>query len=194
MSERLDAELYRMSQEHKQSVAMPTMPLPAAAAAAQSPGASPKLVVMPDALLDPLLSTLAIMSLELRGSIAAAQGKIDDAKSLFARAATEEKALGYREPPIYIRPVGETEGAAMLRARRWGDAKAAFERALLERPHSGFALYGIAAANEQLGDSQAASRIYSDFLTAWKYADTGLPQLAHARGYLAAHRAWLTGQ
>ena len=43
----------------------------------------------------------------------------------------------------------------MLRARRWRDAKAAFEKALLERPHSGFALYGIAAANEQLGDRQA---------------------------------------
>lgn len=34
-----------------------------------------------------------------------------------ARAAKDEKALGYREPPIYIRPVGETEGAAMLSAQ-----------------------------------------------------------------------------
>jgi tetratricopeptide (TPR) repeat protein len=185
MSERLDAELYRMSQEHKQPAFMPAMPGPAAAA----PSAPPKLVVMADALLDPLLSTLSIMSLELRGSVAAAQGNIDDAKALFARAATEEKALGYREPPIYIRPVGETEGAAMLRARRWGDAKVAFEKALSERPHSGFALYGIAAANERLDDSQAASKTYSDFLAEWKDADAGLPQIAHARAYLRAHRA-----
>ena len=77
----------------------------------------------------------------------------------------------------------------MLRARRWGDAKAAFEKALSERPHSGFALYGIATANERLGDSQAASRTYSDFLTAWKDASAGLPQIAHARAYLTAHRA-----
>lgn len=185
MSERLDAELYRMSQEHKLPALMPTMP-PAAAAA---PGEPPKLAVMPDALLDPLMSMLSIMSLELRGSVVAARGSFDNAKALFARAAREENALGYREPPIYIRPVGETEGAAMLRARRSGDAKAAFEKALVERPHSGFALYGIAMAEEQLGDSQGASGTYADFLTAWKGADAGLAQIAHARAYLAAHRA-----
>ncbi len=185
MSERLDAELYRMSQAHKQSSFMPAMP-PRAAAAPNEP---PKLAVMPDALLDPLLSTLSVMSLELRGSVSAARGNIDEAKALFTRAAAEEKALGYREPPNYIRPVGETEGAAMLRARRWSDAKAAFEKALAERPHSGFALYGIAAANEQLGDSQVASKTYADFLTAWKDADAGLPQIARARAYLKAHPA-----
>jgi hypothetical protein len=101
------------------------------------------------------------MSVELRGSVVAAQRNIDDAKALFARAAKEEKAPGYREPPIYIRPVGETEGAAMLRAQM----------------------------GRCLGDIQAASRTYSDFPTAWKDADTGLPQIAHARAYLTAHRA-----
>jgi tetratricopeptide (TPR) repeat protein len=129
------------------------------------------------------------MSLELRGSVAAARGNVGEAKALFARAATEEKSLGYREPPIYIRPVGETEGAAMLRARRWSDAKAALEKALSERPHSGFALYGIAVANEHLGDRQVASKTYADFLRAWKDADAGLQQIARARAYLKADRA-----
>jgi hypothetical protein len=94
-SERLDAELYRMSQAHKQPAFMPAMPQPAAVAANEPP----KLAVMPDALPDPLLSTLAIMSLELRGSVSAARGNIDEARALFTRAAAEEKALGYREPP-----------------------------------------------------------------------------------------------
>jgi tetratricopeptide (TPR) repeat protein len=181
-SERLDAGLYRMSQAHKQTSFMAAMPMPA-------PDGPPKLAVMPDALLDPLLRTLSVMSLELRGSVSAARGNIDEARALFTRAAAEEKSLGYREPPNYIRPVGETEGAAMLRARRWSDAKAAFEQALAERPHSGFALYGIAAAEEQLGDGQAAAKSYADFLTAWKDADAGLPQIARARAYLKAHRA-----
>lgn len=176
-SQRLDAELYRMGQEHKQTTRMPAM----------SPAVPPKLVVMPDALLNPLLKTLSIMSLELRGSLLAALGKIDDAKALFARAAAEEKALGYHEPPNYIRPVAETEGAAMLRARRWSNAKTAFEKALSERPHSGFALYGIAVANEELGDSKVAVATYRDFLTAWKDADARLAQIAHARAYLAVH-------
>jgi len=185
MSERLDAELYRMSQAHKQPAFMPAMPPPAAAA----PNEPPKLALMPDALLDPLLRNLAVMSIELRGCISAARRNIDEAKALFTRAAADEKALGYREPPSYIRPVGETEGAAMLRARRWSDAKEAFERALLERPHSGFALYGIATAEEGLGDSQAASKTYGDFLKAWKDADPGIPQIGRARAYLKAHGA-----
>ncbi len=184
LSLRFDAELWRISQQQQKPTAMPGMAL----SQPPPPSSHPKLVVMPDALLEPLLKTLSIMSLELRGSLAAAQGKIEDAKALFARAAKEEKALGYHEPPNYIRPVGETEGAAMLAAHKWGDAKAAFERALEERPHSGFALYGIAFASEQSGDHEAARKTYADFLTAWKDADAGLPEIAHARACLDAAR------
>ncbi len=180
-SQRFDAELWRVSQQQKDAARMGT-PQPLASE-------PPKLTVMADALLDPLLSTLSIMSLELRGSLLAAEGKGEDAKSLFARAAKEEKALGYREPPNYIRPVGETEGAAMLAARRWADAKAAFERALVERPHSGFGLYGIALASEQSGDRDEAVKNYRAFLAAWKDADPTLPQIRHARAFVAAHRS-----
>jgi tetratricopeptide (TPR) repeat protein len=182
LSTRFDAELWRMSQQHKDSERMADMAPP------QPPPRPPKLAVMPDALLDPLLKTLSIMSLELRGSLFAAQGKTEEAKALFAVAAKEEKALGYREPPNYIRPVGESEGAALLAVRKWDEGKAAFERALVERPHSGFALYGIALASEQSGDHQAAVKTYEDFLTAWKDADTRLAQITHARAYVAAHR------
>ena len=89
---------------------------------------------MADALLDPVLKTLSIMSLELRGSLLAAQGKIEEAKARFASAAKQEKELGYREPPNYVRPVGESEGAAMLASEKWADAKSAFERTLVIRP------------------------------------------------------------
>ena len=181
-STRLDAELWRMSQQQKDSAHMPGMAPP------PPPPGPPQLAVMPDALLDPLLRTLSVMSLELRASLLAAQGKTEDAKAIFARAAREEKALGYREPPSYIRPVGESEGAAMLTARSWADAEAAFQRALTERPHSGFALYGIALAREQSGDRAAAAKAFGDFLIAWKDADPGLSQIAHAQAYGATHR------
>ena len=182
LSTRFDAELWRISQQHKQSAPMHAMPPPE-----PPPSGPPRLAVMPDALLDPLLATLSIMSLELRGSLLTAQGKTEDAKALFASAARKQKDLGYREPPNYIRPVGESEGAAMLAARKWADAKAGFERALVERPHSGFALYGIALASEQAGAHEAAAKAYKDFLAAWKDADSELPQMAHAQAYLAAH-------
>src|SRR5204862_8325115 len=105
LSTHFEAELWRMSQQQKDSAPMPHV------APSQAPPPGPhNLAVMPDALLDPLIKTLSIMSLELRGSLLAAQGKTEDAKALFTNAAKEQKALGYREPPHYIRPVGETEG------------------------------------------------------------------------------------
>jgi tetratricopeptide (TPR) repeat protein len=182
-STRLADELRRASQQPRNSGAMPGMTMTQPAK-----DAWPKLTVRADALLDPLLKTLSIMSLELRGSISVAQGKTEDAAALFRQAATAEKALGYREPPNYIRPVGETEGAAMLDGRQWPAAKAAFERALAERPHSGFALYGIALSSEKSGDRTPADKAYGEFLAAWKDADAGLSQIAHARAYLNAAR------
>jgi len=180
-SSRFDAELWRMSQQSKGSSEMQSM-LPKS-----TPASPPKLQLMPDALLQPVLSTLSVMSLELRASVLMGQKQAAEAKSLFAQAAQQEKSLGYREPPAYIRPVGETEAAALMAVGDWADAKSAYERALIERPHSGFSLYGIALASEQSGDTATAATEYADFLAAWKNADTELPQIAHAQTYLAQH-------
>ncbi len=149
----------------------------------------PKMQVMPDAMPKPLLSNLSIMSLELRAGLLIAKKRTANAKKLYAQAAQEEKSLGYHEPPAFIRPVGETEAAAFMAASDWTDAKTAYEHALVDRPHSGFPLYGIALASEQAGDATAAASEYSDFLSAWKSADSDLSQLAHARAYLVAHSA-----
>ena len=178
-SERLDASLSRMSQVAKRS-------MPMAAPASPRP---PRQPVLADALLPPILSNLSIMSLELKGTLLTSQGRTSEAKSVFEQAARAEKELGYREPPAYIRPVHETEATALLAGGAWTDAKAAYEQALAQRPRSGFALYGRALSNEKAGEVRAAVTGYGEFLDAWKDADAALPQLAHARAYLKAHRA-----
>jgi tetratricopeptide (TPR) repeat protein len=180
-STRFDAELWRASQQLKT--------LPGMLSSAAASGGVPKLQIMPDALLDPLVRNLSIMSLELRASLSAVQGNIAVAKKLFARARQEEKGLGYREPPGFIRPVGETEGAAMMAAGNWAEAKAGYQQALEERPRSGFALYGIAMSSEKSGDAAAAAKQYAEFLAAWKDADQTLGQMTHARTYVAEHRS-----
>jgi tetratricopeptide (TPR) repeat protein len=180
-SARLDAELWRMSQQLKDSSGM------RATAANSSPVGPPKLQVMPDALLQPILSTLSVISLELRASLLTARRQNIEAKSLFAQAAQEEKALGYREPPAYIRPVGETEAAALMAVGDWVDAMEAYKKALIERPRSGFPLYGIALSSERAGDAAAATTEYAEFLAAWKDADQALIQVTHAHTYLAEH-------
>jgi predicted Zn-dependent protease len=177
-SQSLDAQLWRLSQrvhdapaEKKPSLTAPAM-----------------VVVMPDAKAAPLLSNLSIMSLELRASILARKQRLPEAKALFDQAAHEEKKLGYREPPAYVRPVGETEGAVLLDAGDAAGAHAAYAAALKQRPNSGFSLYGMAQASEGAGDTAKAREEYAEFLAAWKNSDESRPELTHARAYLAQEK------
>jgi hypothetical protein len=180
-SQRLDAELWRISGELKAEDDAKAKEKKSADAG------TPKMQVMPDARGKPLVSNISIMSLELRAGLLVAKKRTEEAKKLYAQAAREEKDLGYHEPPGYIRPVAETEGAALLSASAWTDAKAAYQKALTERPKSGFPLYGIALSSERSGDAKAASAEYAEFVTAWKDADAALPQLGHARAFLTEH-------
>lgn len=175
----LDADLWHMSQKVKDE------PTPK-----KESTAAPVLVpVMPDAKAAPLLASLSIMSLELRASILAEQKRLPEARTLFAQAAREEKALGYREPPTYIRPVGETEGYALLRAGDYAEAHKAYAAALVDRPNSGFALYGMARSSEGAGDNATAKAEYTKFLEAWKNGDAGLVETTHAQDYLRGGKA-----
>jgi tetratricopeptide (TPR) repeat protein len=135
-----------------------------------------------------LLSSLSIMSLELRASILAEQNQLPKAKALFDEAAQQEKNLGYREPPTYIRPVGETEGVTLMRAKDYTGAHKAYEAALVERPKSGFPLYGMARSSEAAGDSATARAEYAKFMEAWKNGDQEAAEIAHARQFLSGQK------
>jgi tetratricopeptide (TPR) repeat protein len=139
----------------------------------------------PDADPGPLVSTLSIASLELRAGVLLFDEKAESAKKLYGQAVAAEKKLGYHEPPFYIRPVAETEAAALLRAKDYAGAKKAYEAALVERPSSGFELYGIAHADELAGNAAAAQTEYRTFLKAWPSADPQLPELRHARAAMS---------
>jgi tetratricopeptide (TPR) repeat protein len=151
--------------------------------------ASPQIPVLPDAEAGPLVKEFTIASLELRAAVLAAKHKLDDAKKLFAEAEKKEKDLGYREPPFYIRPVGETEAAALLRARDYPGATAGYKAALAERPSSGFDLYGLARVKELSGDETGARTGYLDFLKSWPKADPTLPEVVHAHQFTEAQAA-----
>jgi tetratricopeptide (TPR) repeat protein len=175
----LDSNLWRMSQQIKDQEAKDKKASPPTGNQSMSP----------DPLPQPLLKMLSIMSLELRGSMLATQDNVPEAKKLFAAAQREEKELGYHEPPFYIRPAAESEAAAMMTAGKWADAEAAFQRALVERPNSGFALYGLAQMKEKGGDPGATTASYRQFLSAWKAADPGLPEMQHAQQWMSQHAA-----
>jgi tetratricopeptide (TPR) repeat protein len=132
---------------------------------------------------------LSIASLELRAGVLVVQGKLDAAKKLYGTAIAEDKKAGYHEPPFYIRPVGENEATALIKAKDYAGAKAAYEAALADRPNSGFGLYGLARVAELQGDAAGAKAEYAAFLKEWAAADAGLPELAHARSVVGAEAA-----
>jgi tetratricopeptide (TPR) repeat protein len=186
-SDRMDAGLWREQQRQKEEAAAKAKAKEEEkknSANQPKKDEPPTMPVMPDALGEPLMKSLSIQSLELRAGILAVKGKLDDAKKLYAEAARQEKKLGYHEPPMYIRPVGETEAAALLQAKDYAGAKAAYEAALTERPASGFGLYGLARVKELSGDSAGARQAYGAFLKVWPAADASLPEVTHARKVL----------
>lgn len=172
-SESMDAALWRAQQDADDSKD--------SQASKKDKTASLTEPIDPDSLSEPLRKALSIASLELRAGILLAEGKPESAKALYGLAVAAEKALGYHEPPSYIRPVSETEGAALLRAKDYAGAKKAYEAALAQRPNSGFELFGIARAEELGGHPAEAKAAYVAFLKAWPNADPSLGEVTHAR-------------
>jgi tetratricopeptide (TPR) repeat protein len=84
--------------------------------------------------------------------------------------------------------VGETQAAALMKAKDYAGALTAYEVALKERPESGFGLYGIARVKELSGDAAGAKAGYESFLKAWPAADAALPEVAHAHKVLGEER------
>jgi tetratricopeptide (TPR) repeat protein len=147
----------------------------------------------PDPVTEPLLKNVAILSLELRAGILAASGNITESEKLFADARSDESDLGYHEPPAFIRPVAEQEAIFLMAAGKDAEARAAWQRALDDRPKSGFALYGLAEVAEQSGNTEQTAAAYRAFLSEWKSADTNLPQVLHAQQWIHQHAAPAAG-
>ena len=133
---------------------------------------------------DRVVKILETASLDLRGNLAAYGKDFGESTRLLNLAAEREQDIGYSEPPTYARPEQESLGHALIRAGKYSDARAAFQKELHERPKSGFALYGMALAWDREGNKDEASKAYREFLEAWKNADRDLPQIRAAEAWL----------
>ena len=177
-STKLDAELARFHA---------ATPPPAKEKDEKHPKGPVKDRMNPDAYAKPLDQSFTIMSEELHGALALLKHDVPAARTAFDKATKAEADLGYREPPMYIRPVEETEGYLMLRAGETVTAHAAYAAAVADRPNSGFGLYGEARASEAAAKPNDALTEYAKFLAAWKDADASLPEIKHAHDYVAQH-------
>ena len=90
----------------------------------------------------------------------------DTAITHFTAAAAREHALPYTEPPYWHQPVSHLLGAALLEAGRAKEAEAVYRESLMTYRLDGWALYGLALAQDAQGhhaDAEATERNSTEF-------------------------------
>ncbi len=116
-------------------------------------------VPAPDLLL--LAETVA------RGRWAYAGRDYTGAARLYREAIAIEERIPYMEPPYWYYPVSQSLGAALHRAGRHDEARDAFMAALVRSPNNGWALYGLAAAEQARGRAAEAAAARAALRRAW---------------------------
>jgi len=123
-----------------------------------------------------------IMLREMEALDLFAQGRQADAFATMDRAA----ALQARLPrpigrPFPVKDVNELYGELLLQANRAKEAITWFNRSLERTPNRSRALFGLARAYRNAGDAANARAAYKRFLTNYRLADPGLPEIVEAR-------------
>lgn len=110
----------------------------------------------------------------LRGELLRTQGKHAQAIAMLREAAAAEDALAYNEPADWPLPVRPYLGAALLEAGDAAGAVEAFNQDLKAYPLNGWSLFGLAQAQQQLGQVDAARETSKQHAAAWQWADAPL--------------------
>ena len=108
------------------------------------------------------------------GELAAKRKDWDRALLHLERAVRFEDSLIYQEPADWHAPVRQTLGAVLLEAGRADEAEAVFWEDLRKNPENGWALFGLAQAQEAQGKKDQAAATRARFAKAFADADVKL--------------------
>ncbi len=111
-----------------------------------------------------------------------AAGDTTGALSL-ARAAADSEEVTDKHPvtPAELLPARELEGDMLLIARRYSEARAAYQATLARERNRARSLFGLARAAELAGDRRAAAAGYREFLQLMAKSDGDRQEVAVAR-------------
>lgn len=115
----------------------------------------------------PAPDLLALARAVARGRFAMLSGRYEEAAAFFRTAIGIEGKLPYQEPPYWYYPVRQSLGAALLLSGRHDEASQAFREALVQTPHNGWALYGLARSEAAQGRKLEAAAAWRAFSKAW---------------------------
>jgi hypothetical protein len=116
-----------------------------------------------------LLGTVAGI---LEGEILLASGDVPAAIAAFERGVALEDDLGYDEPEPLPFAARHWLGAALLDAKRFGDAEKVYRAELEDHPHNGWSLLGLQKA--LAGQGRTSREVDEDLTSSWSRADTWL--------------------
>jgi tetratricopeptide (TPR) repeat protein len=122
----------------------------------------------------------------VKGWLAFAEGRPQEAETLLREAAEAEDALG-KSPvsPGALLPARELLADFLAERGRHSEALVEYEACLKINPRRLNSVYGAGYAAELNGQMQRARRYYAD-LVAMVAADAARPEILHARAYLGA--------
>lgn len=125
-----------------------------------------------------MLREMQALDLFAQGQHAAALAMLDRAVALQNRM---PKPIGR---PMPVKDVNELYGELLLQVGRAKEAIIWFDRALARTPNRSRVVLGLARAYRNAGDPTNARAAYKRFLTNYRLADPGLPEMAEARDAL----------
>lgn len=117
---------------------------------------------------------LRVADAMLRGELLRARGERQQAIAALREAVAAEDALAYNEPADWPLPVRPYLGAALLEAGDARGAAEAFGQDLKTYPRNGWSLFGLAQAQRELGQADAARETSRLHAAAWQWADAPL--------------------
>ncbi len=129
----------------------------------------------------------AVMLHQLGALLMMVDGKPKEAFVALERATAAQarmpKPIGRPYPP---KGADELSGELFLAAGRAKEAVIWFERTLARTPNRSRAVLGLARAAAKAGDEAKSRASYKQFLTNWRTADAGLPEIKEAQSVVAS--------
>ncbi len=122
----------------------------------------------------PMTDVIALPRAILAGEIAHANGRTSEAVALLEAGVMVEDNLLYAEPEAWHMPVRHTLGAILLEADRGAEAEAVYLAANEDKPHQGWAAFGLyqaLLAQGKTAQAQEAKRVFDEL---WVRADIWL--------------------
>lgn len=121
-----------------------------------------------------LADAIAVAAPVVAARIAASARHDEAAVAALLQAVAAEDRLTPTVPGGWFFPVRDLLGAQLLIAGRAAQAERIYREDLARNPGSGWALYGLAAAQRAQGRMRAAAMTQREFAHAWKHADVRL--------------------